>query len=187
MSLRDFRDWAVGGYVAGRDARATCFTRGYCLNLDTRRGRATMWVLNLDDAIRRGPMDVRRWAADQLARAALRLRGCRTYVFGYYDCTRGDRAAKVADSLRFHLLLKLEPHDLAEAEEMVNELAQMKGACWASNDAKAPDPQLELMPHPIPGPILEKAYDVAAWMTANGYGPGWKLGPIQARDREGEA
>ncbi len=180
MNARDLYNWIVCGYRAGGDHKSACFTGGYCINLDSRRGRAVMWLLNLDTAIRRGPWDLRRWLADQFGRAAIRLRGGKTYVFGYYDCSRGNQAAKLVDRLRDHFLTKLDFDGFLEAEEVLNELAQVKGAIEVRNDAP-PDGQLPLMPDVIPAQIMQKAQDVADYMAQAGYGRGWCLGPVKDR------
>lgn len=178
--FRDFYNWLVGGYYADGHHKCSCFTRGYSLNLDTRRGRFTLWLLHLDHALRDAPNRLRWWAADQVARAALRMRGGRTYVFGFYDSTRGNRAAKLADDIRTTLFLKLETADFVEAAEVLDELAAIKGAVECRHEPPR-DGQLELMPDVIPPEILARAHEVADWMTANGYGVGWQLGPVRDR------
>lgn len=180
MSRRDLYNWIVGGFYVNGDHKAVVMTRGYCLNLDSRRGRLTYWLLNLDEAIRRGPWDMRRWSADQLGRAAIRLRGGKTYVFGYYDCSRGNRAAMLIDRLRDRLLMKLDHDDFMETEDTLNELAQVKGALEVRNDAP-PDAQLPLLPDVIPAQIVQKAHEVAQFMEQAGYGRGWCLGPVKDR------
>lgn len=185
MSARDFYNWLVGGYYVGGSHKAVCLTAGYCLNMDSRRGRATYWLLNLDAAIRRGPRDLRWWLADQLARAAMRLRGDRPRVFGFYDCARGNRAAALIESLHHAMLMKLDHDDFLEFQDTLNELAQVKGALWFTNREGAPETQLVLIPHEIPAHVIEAAHQLAHFMEANGYGKEWVLGPVQGRRTEG--
>ena len=45
-------------------ARCVCFTAGWAINLDTRRGRLVMWVIETTRAIRGKPSDFRYWPAE---------------------------------------------------------------------------------------------------------------------------
>jgi hypothetical protein len=106
------------------------------MDMDTRRGRLLHWLLDARRAIRRKPSEFRWWLADQFSRAALRLRGGNTSVFGFYDGQRGDRAAQLIERLDWVLLLHLDADELRDSEvsETLNELASLAGATWVRHD-----------------------------------------------------
>lgn len=133
-TLRRFFDWAVCGY--GRGTKASLHTRGWNMGTDTRRGRLVAWLLDFDRAVRRSPESFRWWLADQLAQWALRLRGQRVTVFGYYDAARGNRAAELADRLSTSVALALgdaPSEDVKSALEDLQELESCMGGTWHRN------------------------------------------------------
>jgi hypothetical protein len=90
--------------------RHTSFRGPWILNMNTRRGRLTDWLLDLSWTLRHLPRDGRWWLADQLMRAAMRLRREPMTVFGYYDDLRGNEAAALIEDIRIDLCL-LTAHD----------------------------------------------------------------------------
>lgn len=134
--LRRAFDWAVCGYSRGRGS--SFHSRGWSCGTDTRRGRLVMWLLNLDMAVRRSPESFHWWLADLFAQWALRLRGQRVTVFGYYDAARGNRASELADRLRLAVVLEAVggDEDARSAIEDLNELESLAGGCWWRNNTR---------------------------------------------------
>lgn len=127
--------YALAGY--GPATKSCCFTGGWCINLETRRGRFVMWSINTIRALRGKPSDFRYWLADLLSRWALRLRGDATpRLFGYWEDVRGNRAAELADRINFDLVLATNLDDRDHVEkinqihEQVGELAALARATW---------------------------------------------------------
>ena len=133
-NFRRFFDWAVCGY--GRTTRAALFTAGWRCATDTRRGRLVARLLEVDIALRRAPQSFRWWLADRFSQWALRLRGQRVTVFGYYDAARGNRASELADRLRMQMVLMADPasEEVRDAFEMLAELESCMGGTWARSD-----------------------------------------------------
>lgn len=130
-----FYFWAVCGY--SERSRCSTFTRGYRIDRTTRRGAFVLWLLDLDTALRYSPSTFRWWLADQLARAAMRLRGEKVTVFGFYDCARGNRAAALVESIRNQFITETRTEELgeqmAELNPKLDELASCCGATWMRN------------------------------------------------------
>ena len=120
----------------GAPTTSTRFYRGLVMNLDTRRGRFVAWLLDLDYAVRQKPTDFRWWLADQLSRAALRLRRQEVSVFGHYDAQKGNRAAMLAEAIWIEVVII----DISAADNIdtkLQELASLAGATWIRNDDEA--------------------------------------------------
>lgn len=100
--------------------------------MDSRRGRLIAWVLDLHQATRRSPHTFRWWLADQLSRAAMRIRGEKVSVFGWYDGQRGNRAAIMCDRIHSSLF-DISPEKADDAIDDLNELASLSGASWTRN------------------------------------------------------
>jgi hypothetical protein len=124
----------LAGYGDGNTS--ACFTAGWCIGTDTRRGRFVLWCIDTLRAIRGQPSDFKYWLADLLSRGALRLRGDATpKLFGYYEDTRGNRAAELADRITFDLILarplhNLEDERMNQIHEQVRELASLARSTW---------------------------------------------------------
>jgi hypothetical protein len=141
MKIPTWINYAVAGYGEGN--KACCFTAGWCIGLDTRRGRLVMWCINTVRAIRGKPSDFKYWLADVFSKAALRLRGDATpRLFGYWEDVRGNRAAELADRLNFDLVLATNLSDLDHVEKMnriheqVGELAALARSTWHHAEPK---------------------------------------------------
>lgn len=131
--------YAIAGY--GTSNKAYCFTGGWCIGMDTRRGRFVMWCISTIRAIRGKPRDFKCWLADLLSRWALKLRGDATpNLFGYYEDIRGNRAAELADRITFDLVLATDVDDSDHFEKMnriheqVGELAALARSTWHHAD-----------------------------------------------------
>lgn len=111
------------------------FRGAWILNMDTRRGRLTGWLLDLWWTLQHLPRDGRWWLADQLMRAAMRLRREAVTIFGYYDDLRGNEAAALIEDLRIDLCV-LTAHDgddgskAAELTEKLQRLGSITQACY---------------------------------------------------------
>jgi hypothetical protein len=148
MKIPTWINYAVAGY--GKGNKSSCFTNGWCIGLDTRRGRFVMWCINTSRAIRGKPSDFKYWLADVLSKAALRLRGDATpRLFGYWEDVRGNRAAEIADRVNFDLVLATNLDDRDHVEKMnqiheqVGELAALARSTWHHED---PKPQANQQP-----------------------------------------
>lgn len=137
METRIIYNWLIGGYWPGTiTKRGLTIWMGYYFNHDTLRGRFSYWLLNLDCAMRRSPHDLKLWLADQLSRAAMRLRGEKVSVFGFYDYAKGNRAAQLCDAVDFDHCLNWSNDEADMIEEnraRLQELASLAGATWRSN------------------------------------------------------
>lgn len=134
MNARAFLNWAICGYREDRENHCCCFTRGWRINLDTRRGSLWLRLLDMERDLRNTPRSARWWLADRFSRWALRLRGEKLYRFGYYDDSVGNRAAKLAWDVDWRLMRLFshdETDDYLEAQEQLNELAAKAGSTWA--------------------------------------------------------
>lgn len=135
MKIPSIICYAVAGY--GPTSKHTCFTAGWCINLETVRGRFVMWCIDTVRAVRGQPSNIRWWLADVFSRWALRLRGDATpRLFGYYEDVRGNRAAELADRISFDLVLAaaLDDRDavarMNQIQEQVGELAALARSTW---------------------------------------------------------
>lgn len=135
MKIPPILCYALAGY--GPPTKHTCFTGGWCINMETRRGRFVMWSIDTIRALRGKPSDFKYWLADLLSRAALRLRGDATpRLFGYYEDVRGNRAAELADKISLDLVMASNLDDREHVGQMnrihdqVSELASLARSTW---------------------------------------------------------
>lgn len=135
MKIPSIICYALAGY--GPTSKHTCFTAGWCINMESLRGRFVMWCIDTIRAVRGQPSNFKWWLADVFSRWALRLRGDATlHLFGYYEDTRGNRAAELADRISFDLVMATALDDHYEVERMnriqeqVGELASLARSTW---------------------------------------------------------
>ncbi len=136
-TIRQFFDWLICGY--SEDGNAAAFTRGFRIGLLTRRGRAVLWVLDLDQAIRNAPWSFKWFLADTFSRWAAQLRGESVEIFGFYDTGRGNKAAQLVDGIKMKMLIHL-PSDALCSDEMEDIHAKLErlgslaeATCWRNN------------------------------------------------------
>lgn len=126
---RNLFDLIVCGY--GTKSRACCFWRGFRIGMDTRRGRAVHLALSFLDAIERGPYRTKIWLADRLMRCAMRLRGEKVSVFGWFEDIHGNRAAVLHDRMQMEIVCAygIDADKRKELLDDLDELKSLKGAC----------------------------------------------------------
>lgn len=118
----------------GLPSRSMAFWNGWAFNTDTRRGRFGEWMSHQYLSMRLMPQRIRYEIADRLMRAAMRLRGEKPSVFGWYDMAAGNEAARLLDRLDTEFVLLLVPDDYDRMNEMrfvLNRLASLSRAAWA--------------------------------------------------------
>jgi hypothetical protein len=101
------------------------YWQGYVIDHSKPHHRLGYWLLNLREAFKRTPRDFKFFVADSLCRFALWLTQEKTFTFGYFDHSKGNRAAELADNIRLEIIVATSSNFNNEVLEQLDELRQL--------------------------------------------------------------